>query len=136
MKLATVWLGVVVSLVTGCAANESAAPVHTPKHVETAFARAELPLRTQGLNDPDTLVVNPSGAPLPRDSFAPTGGESFYVVLYETAEDAAEIVKEAPPIDPVRGQRRVFLRNANVVAVVQPPDADLIARLEPIVASL
>ncbi len=46
------------------------------------------------------------------------------------------MANEAPPIDPVRGQRRVFLRNANVVAVVQPPDADLIARLEPIVAGL
>ena len=66
MRLATVWLGVVVSLVTGCAANESAAPVHTPKHVEAAFARAELPLRAQGLNDADTAVVNPSGGPLPK----------------------------------------------------------------------
>ena len=45
-------------------------------------------------------------------------------------------MNETPPIDPVRGQRRVFFRNANVVAIVQPPDADLIARLEPIVASL
>ena len=129
MRLATVGLGVVVLLVTGCAASESAAPVHTPKHVEAAFARAELPLTAQGLNDP-------SGARLPQDSFAPSGGESFYVVLYESAEEAAEIVNETPPIDPVRGQRRVFLRNANVVAIVQPPDADLIARLEPIVASL
>ncbi len=66
MRLATVWLGVVVSLVTGCAATEAAAPVHTPKHVEAAFARAELPLREQGLNDPDTVVVNQSGAPLPQ----------------------------------------------------------------------
>ena len=56
--------------------------------------------------------------------------------LYSSAEDAAEPRDRGAPIDPVRGQRRVFLRNANVVAVVQPPDADLIARLEPIVAGL
>ena len=66
VRLATVGLGVVVLLVTGCAASESAAPVHTPKHVEAAFARAELPLTAQGLNDP-------SGARLPQDYLRPSG---------------------------------------------------------------
>ncbi len=81
-------------------------------------------------------MVNPSGGVLPTVIFDPTGREGFAVYLYSSAEEGADLATGAPPVDPVRGQRRVFLRNANVVAIVQPPDADLIARLEPIVASL
>jgi hypothetical protein len=57
-------------------------------------------------------------------------------VVYATSEEAEGLVAAAPDVDPILGQERVLLRDGNVVAVAQPQDDDLVARIAEAFAEL
>ena len=123
-------------LSSGCASSSEDATVHTAGDVSDAFSQAGLPLRSQPIEGPDVDIYNPSGAPLPKAAFGSEDGLNFYVVVYATSEEAEGVVSAAPDVDPILGQERLLLRDGNVVAVVQPPDDDLVTRIDDAFAEL
>ena len=125
-------VAVAVSLIaSGCGADEPAG-LHNASQVTAAFGEAGLPVD----RDEATFEVVPDGATRPQAVFTARSGGGFYVIVYGSVEDAAQVVTSAPEVDPVFRQRRSFSRNGNVVAVVQPPSPALTRKVETALSSL
>jgi hypothetical protein len=124
-------VGLIVTMVsistTGCGWTDNESR-HTAENVDATFAESGLALLRQPRGQPGSVIINPGDAPVPEASFRDRRG-LFYVLVYSSGEDADAIARSAPVIDPLVQQRREFLRKENVLAVVQPPDDQLRARI-------
>jgi hypothetical protein len=151
----------VSALAVGCGGDDAEERVLTSQQVSAAFERAGLPV--EDFLDPETCDDDPfdlsepdgsgvqiidagctlpsitaqSGRPAPYSLFFPLDAREFYVAVYASADVAKQLEAAGAPVHSnyVTSPRDV-LREANVLAVVQPADDALTEQIEEILGGL
>ena len=151
----------VAAVAVGCGGDEAEERAVTAQEVSAAFERAGLPI--EDFLDPEACDEDPldfsepdgpgvqiidasctlptimarSGQPVPHALFFSRDAREFYVAVYGSEEVAEQVEAAGAPVHSnyVTSPRDV-LREANVLAVVQPADDVLTAQIEKILGGL